>query len=273
MSLSTFCRKCSKHFKIDNSKGVVSHHVKGLDDLSREAGVVRPITQKIVSGPPPSLFPDEAVAVGRKLCAQSASEVKPQTVRHFQMARASSRAGSSISRRHAPRTVGCFHCEGQVEVTYAAKSAVCPDCGRGISLSDFEINKPLHEDVSTRGNITINKLGSIQAESVVCHNLKAYGALEALVRSTGDVMIRTRAKFPGGLSCKSLMVGRDAHVTVQGEVFAEEMQIDGHITAEGFRCSGTTKIDEHGSVNGPLKTKSVVMEDGGGLNGALEIVR
>ncbi len=179
---------------------------------------------------------------------------------------------SGFSNRHKPRRVACFHCEGVLEVSYAAKMATCPDCKEAINLNDYEINKPVYEDVFTRGNVTVNNLGTLECESLVCHNLKAYGAVQALVHATGDVMIRTRAKLPGGLRCQKLFIGRDAVVEVEGEVYAEEMEVDGVITADAFSCVGTTRIEGHGAINGPLKTRAVAMEDGGALNGALQIV-
>ncbi len=177
----------------------------------------------------------------------------------------------AFANRHKPRPVGCFECDGTVEVSYAAKMAKCPECGAEINLNDYEINKPLQEDIATRGNVTINKLGELECESLICQNLKAYGNLKAHVHAGGDVMIRSRAIISGGLRCQRLMIGRDAAVDVLGDVEVKELEIDGVITAEAFRCDGTTRIDEHGAINGPLKTKAVSMEDGGALNGALEI--
>ena len=71
-------------------------------------------------------------------------------------------------------------------MSYAAKMATCPECKESINLNDYEINKPVYEDVFTRGNVTINNLGSLESENLVCHNLKAYGVVQALVHATGD---------------------------------------------------------------------------------------
>lgn len=188
------------------------------------------------------------------------------------MVRSVRRHAASGLNRHQPRKVGCFHCDGEVEVSYAAKLASCPKCGEEINLNDYELNKPLHEDIFTRGNVTINKLGALTGESLVCHNLKAYGEVTALVHATGDVMIRSNARLPGGLRCQKLLIGRDARVIVEGDVFASEMDVDGEITADAFHCQGKTRIDEHGAINGPLQTRAVAMENGGALNGALQIV-
>ncbi len=182
-----------------------------------------------------------------------------------------SSGGSGLANRHKPRSVACFGCGETVEVTYAAKLATCSECGEEINLKDYEINKPLSEDIATRGSVTINRMGSLECDRLVCHNLRAYGSLKALVDASGEVIIRTRATIPGGLRCQKLLVGRDAQVDIQGEVHAEEMQINGPITAEAFLCEGNTQIDEFGAVNGPLTTRSVSMENGGALNGALKI--
>ena len=231
-----------------------------------------PVSREAVGGSPAQVNGASAREPSGPPAASSAAQ--KEITSNFDLVRASRRTGaSSIGKnRHQPRLVGCFHCDTMVEVTYAAKAASCTACGEDINLNDYEINKELFEDLFTRGNITINRLGAIKCESLVCHNLKAYGHLTGLVHSTGDVMIRTRAELPGGLRCKKLMVGRDAHVHVDGEVHAEELEIDGHITADSFFCAGVTLIDERGSVTGPLKTKSVSMENGGCLNGTLEII-
>ncbi|MFT4638399.1 MAG: hypothetical protein ACI8T1_001719 [Verrucomicrobiales bacterium] len=272
MSLSTFCRSCGKHFKIDKSRSVVSQTHKDLEKISRD-----------VSGDPPptpaeAAQPDQAsgkVTSSIPMVQVSELPYRPSAneTQSFRMARAvRSNSSGSFANRHKPRPVACFHCDGVIEVSYAAKSAECPVCNEAINLNDYEINKPLYEDIFTRGNVTINKLGSLECESLVCHNLKAYGEINTLVHATGDVMIRTRATLPNGLRCKKLLVGRDAHVEVGGDVYAEEMEVDGVITADAFNCVGTTRIDGHGAINGPLKTRSVAMENGGALNGALQIV-
>lgn len=255
---------------------MVSKRLKDLEQISRDISGVTAIkppkdsnkstptdghpTPMPVPGPPP---PVEQAPPSQSLPFRA-------TQSHA-LSRAAKPA-SGFTNRHKPRRVGCFHCDGGLEVNYAAKMGTCPDCKEAINLNDYEINKSVYEDVFTRGNVTINNLGTIECESLVCHNLKAYGAVQALVHATGDVMIRTRAKLPGGLRCQKLLVGRDAVVEVEGEVYAEEMEVDGVITADAFNCVGTTRIEEHGAINGPLKTRSVVMEDGGALNGALQIV-
>jgi cytoskeletal protein CcmA (bactofilin family) len=158
-----------------------------------------------------------------------------------------------------------------VEVTYAAKSASCAACGKEINVNDYEINKPLHEGIATRGNVTINRMGALECERLICHNLRAYGDLKALVEATGEVIIRSRATIPGGLRCEKLLIGREAVVEIDGDVEVDEMQINGTITAKAFVCRGTTQIEEFGAVNGPVTTKSVAMEEGGALNGPLRI--
>lgn len=269
--MSTFCRSCGKHVKIDKSQSVVSKRLKDLEQLSRE---ISGVTTEVK--PPPKVeLPTEAPA---PMPAPAVAEEQPpsaaQSLRETQ-SHALSRATkptSGFGNRHKPRRVDCFHCDGSLEVSYAAKMATCPECKEAINLNDYEVNKPLHEDIFTRGNVTINNLGSLECENLVCHNLKAYGAVQALVHATGDVMIRSRAKLPGGLRCQKLLVGRDAVVDVEGDVYVEEMEVDGVISADAFTSTGTTKIDEHGAINGPLKTRAVAMENGGALNGALQIV-
>jgi len=258
---------------------VVSERLKGLEQLSREASGVTAVTppESGTNGNPPPSAEDPPTPMPVPQSATSAEETPAaqslplRETQSHSLSRAT-KPTSGFTNRHKPRRVDCFHCDGNLEVSYAAKMATCPECKEAINLNDYEISKPVYEDVFTRGNVTINNLGKLECESLVCHNLKAYGVIEALVHATGDVMIRTRARLPGGLRCQKLFIGRDAVVDVEGDVFAEEMEVDGVITADAFNCVGTTRIEEHGAVNGPLKTRSVAMEDGGALNGALQIV-
>lgn len=293
-SLSTFCRHCGQHFKIDKSRGVISQRLKDLQRISHEVGrskgtkgveirqsdeasstsqnPVPKVPEKPADQPahPQSGAPPEQPAPGKP--SEPVVRRPAHETQSFRMTRPlRSNASGSFANRHKPRPVGCFHCDGTIEVSYAAKQATCPECGETINLNDYEINRPLMEDIFTRGNVTINKLGSLECENLVCHNLKAYGNISAIIHGTGDVIIRSRATLPGGLRCKKLTVGRDALVHVLGDVRADEMEVDGEITAEAFHCLGTTHIDGHGSVNGPLVTRAVSMEDGGALNGALQI--
>lgn len=278
MSLSTFCRGCGKHIKIDKEQSVVSQQLKGLEQISREASGAIPakLSQATNKGSStsadglPSSMPVPASAAPTEQALPVQNLHLRETQSHS-LSRATKPA-SGLTNRHKPRRVACFQCDGSLEVSYAAKMATCPDCKEAINLNDYEINKPVYEDVFTRGNVTVNNLGKLECESLVCHNLKVYGAVQTLVHATGDVMIRTRAKLTGGLHCQKLFIGRDAVVEVEGEVYADEMEVDGFITADAFTCVGTTLIEKHGSINGPLNTRSVAMEDGGALNGALQIV-
>ena len=267
ISLSTFCRSCGGHFKIDKSRGVVSQGRKDLEKITREVG--RELAQ--------SSSPGSGVSAENQGAAPAAKEALPlhpaPGAPNYRLTRTVRPNGAgAFANRHRPRPVACFQCETTVEVSYAAKLATCPECGEEINLNDYEISKPLSEDVLTRGSVIINRSGALECENVVCHNLRAYGQIRASVHATGDVMFRTRAILPGGLRCEKLIVGRGASVHVQGDVHAGQMEIGGAITAEAFHCGGTTRIDEHGAINGPLTTRSVDMEDGGGLNGALQIL-
>ena len=254
---------------------MVSKRHEDLKQISREiSGNTEPVPLR-----PPAESPSTPKSVTAPVAKSTpvdpvpAASVESTPTSSNALSRSAKGATSSgFANRHRPRRVACFHCDGSLEVSYAAKNATCPLCKEPINLNDYEINKPVLEDVFTRGNVTINKLGSLECESLVCHHLKAYGNLQALVHSTGDVMIRSRAKLPGGLSCKKLLVGRDAVVEVDGEVYVEELEVDGVISATGFVCLGTTRIEQYGAINGPLKTCAVSMEDGGALNGALQII-
>lgn len=182
-------------------------------------------------------------------------------------------ASVSFANRHRPKLVKCFYCEQENEASYAAKLVPCTNCGAEIDLSDHTINRETQQVILTRGSVTINKLGSLEGERLICHNLKAYGKVDSEITCTGDLMLKSSAKLPGNLHCQQLIIGQGVSVQVEGGVYASEMEVAGEITATELQCTGQVLIREQGAINGPLQTRSVSMEDGGCLNGTLQIVR
>ncbi|MEM7387005.1 MAG: hypothetical protein AAF514_18865, partial [Verrucomicrobiota bacterium] len=127
--MSTFCRRCGRHFKIESGKAVLSaDQVAALSfnvPVVESTGPIPELKSSQPSDPPPPR-------------SQTAAEIKQRLGQ-------GSRAFTATTNRHKPRKITCFQCHHEHQVTYAAKNAHCPACNAEINLKDYQINRRVRE--------------------------------------------------------------------------------------------------------------------------------
>lgn len=167
----------------------------------------------------------------------------------------------------------CFECSHRFKVSRSSRSADCPSCGAHIVMEDVEINMPSNQTIKTRGDVLIRKRGMLSGEdTVICKDLRCYGALEADVEVAGDAAFSSTGTVTGKVRCKRLIIEKGCDVTFQHPVHAEEVEIRARVTGT-LISSGLVLIGTNGCANGDVTARSVSIEPGGELNGAMNIVR
>lgn len=171
-----------------------------------------------------------------------------------------------------PRHVICFDCGREHIAAPTAQSSQCPYCSFYISLTDYSITERWNRRIQTRGDVVIEKGGSITGVPITCHNLTVLGELAAAVECSGDLIIVSHGKIPGKVRCHTLRVQRGAKVEFLHAVQAETVYIDGLVTGQ-IHCSGTVTLEKRAELRGLVRAARLTVKQGAKHSGVIEIVQ
>ena len=245
MVVSTQCRSCRANFQVIDGKAV-----------SRPKAATRVAKVRPESDVPPEI----PVPKTTPFAKPSAPAPKPGLFRRL------------FIRQQPPREVICFTCSHHHNAVAEAQSSQCPKCGTYISLRDYVIEELWNRRIQTRGNVVIEKTGTVSGVTVQCHHLTVLGELAGSVECSGNLIIRSHGKILGKVSCHQLRVERGAKVEFLNPVNAATAYIDGNVRGQ-ISCTGSITLEKRAHLQGLVKTASLVIKEGAKHTGAIEMVQ
>ncbi len=171
-----------------------------------------------------------------------------------------------------PRDVLCFSCGHPFKALGEAQSSQCPKCGSYVSLIDHEIDEAWNRRIETRGNVVIQKNGSVSGTTIRCHNLTLNGKLAGSIECSGDFVIRSHGRIVGNVNCRNLRIEKGAHVEFLNPVHAETASISGEVRGQIF-CTGTVTLEKRARLHGLVRTTSLVVKPGARHDGTIEVIK
>ena len=243
--VSTQCRGCRANFQVRDGKGVVRD---------------RPVTR--LAPPRKSTDPEPASPRAK---TQPALRLGPpvQPPRSFLM--------RLIHPMKPARNVICFNCGHAFSAIAEAQSSQCPKCSGYVSLLDFDIAEQWNRRIQTRGNVVIQKSGTVTGTTVRCHNLTVLGELAGSVECSGDLVIRSHGKIIGTVQCQNLRVEKGARVEFLNPVSAATASIDGHVRGQ-ISCTGAVTLEKRAHLHGLVRTSSLIVKSGAKHTGTIEMI-
>jgi len=243
--VSTQCRSCRANFQVLDGKGVVRSHPVTRFAKPRKDNDPYPAPEP--EAPKPLLRTGPSTPPPRSFLKRWLQPVKP------------------------PRDVICFNCAHEFKAISEAQSSQCPKCGGYISLLDHDITEPWNRRIETRGDVIIQKTGSVSGTTVRCHHLTVLGALAGSVECSGDLTIRSNGKIIGTVQCRHLQVEKGAHVEFLNPVTATTATIGGHVRGQIF-CSGAVTLEKRAQLHGLVRTSSLIIKPGAKHTGTIEVI-
>jgi hypothetical protein len=141
-ALSTYCRKCGGHVKLEQAPPVRGR-LAGLVDRARGKTAAVPPARPAVAPRSPSM-PFHLTGHGEQGAALEASASNLHA----------SRPSSSFT-KDPPRLVICFECAATHKVAAASTSTICPACSTYIDLRNIEIKDRTNQRIRTRGDVIV----------------------------------------------------------------------------------------------------------------------
>ena len=243
--VSTQCRSCRANYQVRDGKGVARTR-----PVTRLASTPRNPTPTQSSAPPKPKFQLRSgppTPPPRSFLTRLINPVRP------------------------PRDVTCFDCNHPFAAIAAAQSSQCPKCGGYVSLIDYTIAEHWNRRIQTRGNVTIQKNGSVAGATLRCHHLTVLGSLSGSIECSGDLVIRSHGKIIGTVTCRNLRIEKGAHVEFLNPVSAATATIDGHVRGQ-LSCSGAVVLEKRAHLHGLVRTTSLVVKAGAKHTGTIEMV-
>jgi hypothetical protein len=115
---------------------------------------------------------------------------------------------TTTSHTPATRTVRCIHCRAEVTFPFAARSASCPMCFKGLILDDLLVRDNGYSGrLTTCGKITVDKRARAISRCVEASaGVEIQGILEAKVMTHGPVHVCKGGRMKGDCEARSLVV-------------------------------------------------------------------
>jgi cytoskeletal protein CcmA (bactofilin family)/Zn finger protein HypA/HybF involved in hydrogenase expression len=243
--ISTQCRSCRVHFQVKDGKGVVRRMPVARLAAERKDGDFDPVPPP---APKPTLRFGPSPPPRRSLLMRILRPTKP------------------------PREVICFGCGHNFSAIAEAQSSQCPKCGGYVSLLDYDITDSWNRRIQTRGNVVIQKTGSVTGVTIRCHHLTILGELAGTVECSGDVIIRSHGKIVGTVKCRNLRVEKGARVEFLNPVTAATASIDGQVRGQ-ISCTGPVVLQKRAQLHGLVRTSSLVVKSGARHTGTIEMIQ
>ncbi len=244
--ISTQCRSCRTHFQVENGNGIAR---------------VRPITRLAKPRKDTDPEPPPQPAVKSQPLLRSGPAKPPKRSLLMRLLRPAK----------PPREVICFTCGNTFKTIAEAQSSQCPKCGGYVSLMDHDITEPWNRRIQTRGNVVIQKTGSVSGVTLRCHHLTVLGELAGSVECSGDLIIRSHGKIIGTVQCRHLRIEKGARVEFLNPVQAVSATIDGQVRGQ-ISCSGAVVLEKRALLHGFVRTSSLVVKPGAKHTGTIEMV-
>lgn len=307
MVVTTLCRKCGEHLRIENKRAIASSRLNPVpsavfpEKLLTPAPEAAPREEEEMS-PPPSLIsallptdplPPEELPLGlgtmmgfqKKddlFAAWSKPPIEEIIKEAIQQAPTQPPAPAGNGTLQKMREQGyyrqqyfknviCFECQHEFKVGRSSKAAACPSCGMDVCLEDYDINVVSETSIRTRGDVLIRKNGNITAASVICRDLKLEGQITATLHCQGTLSVRSNQTINAEIHCQRLLIEKGCDVTFVQAVHAEEVDVQGRISGH-VESTGQVVIAPLGRINGDITARSVSIQPGGQLDGNMNIV-
>jgi cytoskeletal protein CcmA (bactofilin family)/Zn finger protein HypA/HybF involved in hydrogenase expression len=243
--VSTQCRACRANFQVKDGKGVVR---------------TRPVTRLAKPRKDSDPYPVQEPAKTKPVFRAAPSEPPPRSFLMRLLYPAKPR-----------REVTCFGCGHSFTAIAEAQSSQCPKCSGYISLLDYDITENWNRRIETRGNVVIQKTGSVHGVTLRCHHLTVLGELAGSVECSGDLTIRSHGKIIGAVQCRNLRVEKGARVEFLNPVTAVTATIDGQVRGQ-ISCTGAVTLEKRAQLHGLVRTSSLIVKPGAKHTGTIEMV-
>lgn len=172
--------------------------------------------------------------------------------------------------RHATRNVLCFDCRTTHSVSRASISTLCPACSCYMDLRDIVITDSVQERIRTRGDVIVEKRGSLAGSSITCGNLTIYGEVQGSIFASGTIHFRNSGRYFGEIRCTQLIIDKKCQLQFQQPIHAESAEILGAVTGR-FMLAKRLLLGPKSSLTGSVEAKYVSMPPGAKVNGPLVI--
>lgn len=286
IAVSTYCRSCGSHYKISHGiaatdskipnnpfAGKKSANAKADEPVDRGTSDEHIVTAATTATEANQLDGEK----GEHRETQKSSEQNPTQEAtsltsdlRSQLSQKASSAGSFFQRKNKRRKVLCLECDHEHEAPADASSTLCSACGAYVSLKNYIINNHWNRRIETRGNVTIQKKGSVTDITVRCHDILVLGTLKGGIDCSGDITLNSHSKIMGNVSCRRLVIDKRADVAFANEVVCEEAIIDGHVTGH-FVCTGKLHLKKKAVLNGNIVVANMTIDKGARHNGKISI--
>jgi cytoskeletal protein CcmA (bactofilin family) len=167
------------------------------------------------------------------------------------------------------RTVTCFNCGAQQQLSTAAKSTFCPACRAYLKLEHIRISGPFGTTLQTAGDFIILPKGDVSSTRVMCGGATIEGILRGYIFCTGTAHIKLKGVLPGSIEADHTIVEKKAEVRFDRPVKCRLFEVRGVAEAEVF--AEKVLVPKGGTLTGSVNARAIVIEKGGFFSGDLNI--
>lgn len=175
------------------------------------------------------------------------------------------------AKKNEKRSVECFACHQQLEVSDKQLSAICFHCGHNIDMNDYSVEGICARNIETKGHLYVGVKGRLVGEKVAVGSADIRGKVSTKdISCEGVFELHPSATFFGHLKAQTLKVleGATFHVDRMMEVKNAEIygKVKGKMIVEGrIYLAASAQID------GDIVAGAVDAEPGAAINGYVNI--
>jgi cytoskeletal protein CcmA (bactofilin family)/ribosomal protein S27E len=177
---------------------------------------------------------------------------------------------SQFFSRNRIRSVACYDCGAKQEISTAAKSSICSQCGHYLDLRDFKISTAFSRTIQTQGSVIITRKGEVTSTRIMCGEALIQGKMQGTMFCRGTARVKMEGKIIGGIEAQHLVIEKGSRVEFARPVKADTIEIKGKVSAR-ISASGTVAIAKTGSLDGTVYARAINVEKGGIFTGELFI--
>ena len=170
--------------------------------------------------------------------------------------------------RPTKRTIRCFECGYEFQLSGTTHSIYCSKCRAKIDLGDYVIDRPWTEDIKTGGSVIIRPTGRLEGARIWAGNVILEGDMDenATIECSQWLELGGQAQpHPRQLTMHNLRIAAGKEMRFKYKLQVHHLELLGTLEAD-VESTGLVSVREGGHLKGTVRGAHLQVEEGGGLS-------
>jgi len=169
-----------------------------------------------------------------------------------------------------PRSIHCYRCGANHEVSGYARSTICPSCAANIDLSPLTVEVQVSREVDIRSHLTIKKTALLNSSRAVCTTAEIAGKFYGNLLCERLLTLSFQGVCQARMTAQRIVVTAAADLATAFPLQAEEVEIRGRVRSN-IIATRSVRLRKGATVEGSITTRRLQIDKGAIFTGGMNV--